>query len=89
MIDSNLLDLEKKVLFKEGDPAKELLLIKSGNILCLKKSLKKLFLMITFFFSTLNNIKLMFKNRQNIRINLLAGLRSFKKLLEVVFLSIF
>lgn len=42
MIDSNLLDLEKKVLFKEGDPAKELLLIKSGNILCLKKSKDRL-----------------------------------------------
>lgn len=42
MIDSNLLDLEKKVLFKEGDPAKELLIIKSGNILCLKKSKDRL-----------------------------------------------
>jgi CRP-like cAMP-binding protein len=42
MIESELLNLEKKVLFKEGEPAKELLLIKSGHILCLKKSKDRL-----------------------------------------------
>lgn len=42
MIPSDFLNVEKKVLFKEGDPANEMLLIKSGNILCLKKSKDRL-----------------------------------------------
>ncbi len=42
MIGSDLLTLQKKILFQEGDAAKELLLIKSGNVLCLKMSKDRL-----------------------------------------------
>lgn len=42
MLETDLLSQEKKVIFKEGELAKELHLIKSGHVLCLKKSKDRL-----------------------------------------------
>ena len=42
MLDLDLATIEKKLLFKEGDPATDLYLVKTGRILCLKKSKDRL-----------------------------------------------